>query len=218
VGGSETGGRPDPSDGNTKFERVVGAVVLLCVVILALQFGLWAYRRFVPSTTGPELSRHAFDVGVELPPVELTDLEGTPLELLPTKADPPATVLIILTTTCPYCMANVPIWNAIHDALGDQVNFAGLCLDDHDAARHFVERTRAEFPLLVVDDPRTFVADLGIHGVPQTLALDSNGVVQKIWGGGLTEDHVASILHDLQDLVPGLELAPLLETTPSQQR
>ena len=37
---SETAGKPDPSDGGTKFERVVGAVVLLCVVILMSGAGL----------------------------------------------------------------------------------------------------------------------------------------------------------------------------------
>jgi hypothetical protein len=198
----------DNSDGDGKLERIIGVVVLLCVIVLAIQFGIWTYRRIAPARPAAELSRGAFAVGNDFPSVGLSDLSGDPLELAPVEPGAPATVLVILTTTCPFCRVNIPIWNEVYGALGNQVRFVGLCLDDLEDTRRFMESARPEFPLFVVADPRSFIAELGIHNVPQTLALDSEGVIQQIWGGGLGEDQIAVILQYLETLVPGLQVAP----------
>jgi len=200
----------DPDNGQeqqaagTRFERIIGAVLLLCLVILAIQFSFWGYRRFGPPPSAPELSQSELAVGVQLPTIESVDFEGAPVELRPAEPGTPATVLLILTTTCPFCRINVPIWNTIRRSLGDQVRFVALSLDDRERTQRFAETSRAEFPILVVEDVRSFVADLGLHAVPQTLALDAEGVIWRVWGGGLNEDHVASILLSMEELVPGL--------------
>jgi hypothetical protein len=197
-------GRDNP-DGNGKLERIVGGIVLLCVAVLAIQFGIWTYRRFAPARPAAVLGNGHFDVGSDFPRVGVSDLSGYPLELVPAEPGMPATVLVILTTKCPFCRINIPIWNEVRGALGDQVRFVGLCLDDLEETKRFVDSARPGFPILVVEEPRSFVAELGIQAVPQTLALDSDGVIQQIWGGGLNEDQIAPILQFLETLVPGLQ-------------
>ena len=206
AGNSNSG--EEKQNGSTKFERIIGAVLLLCLAILALQFGLWAYRRFGPPPSTPALGQSEFGLGTQFPVVRSADLSGTPIELRPAEPGTPATILVVLTTTCPFCRANVPIWNAIHRSLVDQVRFIALSLDDRERTQRFAESSRAEFSMLVVEDARSFAADLGLHAVPQTLALDAEGVIRQVWGGGLSEDHVASILRSMEELVPGLQPMP----------
>jgi len=195
----------------SRFERIVGAVLVLCVIILAVQFGLWSYRRFRPPSLPPEPSHSELEVGVRFPVVGSVDLTGDPFDLRPAEAGTPATVLLLLTTTCPFCRVNVPTWNEIHRALGDQVRFVGLSLDDRERTRRFVETSRAEFSLFIVEDSRSLVLDLGLQSVPQTLALDAEGVIQGIWVGGLSEENVTSILQSLEEIVPNLQRRPLEE-------
>jgi hypothetical protein len=193
-------------DGGGRFERIVGAVLTLCLVILAIQFGLWGYRRFGPPPSASSLTQNELAVGTQFPVVGSVDLGGNSVELPPAEPGTPATILVILTTTCPFCRLNVPIWNTIQRSLGSQVRFIALSLDDRERTQGFLEASRAEFSMLVVEDARSFVADLGLHAVPQTLALDADGVIQQIWGGGLSEDQVAGMLQSMVEIVPGLQL------------
>ena len=208
MGASNPDNEQGERNGGGRFERFVGAVLLLCLAILAIQFGLWSYRRFGPPPAAPELSQNDLRVGVQFPVTGSFDLSGSPLELRPAEPGNPATVLVILTTTCPFCRINVPIWNTIHRSLSGQVRFIALSLDDREKTRRFVETSRAEFSILVVEDARSFIAGLGLHSVPQTLALDAGGVIRHVWGGGLSEDRVAGILQTMVELVPGLQPAP----------
>ena len=194
--------------GGGRFERVIGAVLLLCLVILAIQFSIWGYRRFGPPPPAPEPNQAALRVGAQFPAIESVGLDGIPVEVRPVEPGTQATILVILTTTCPFCRVNVPIWNSIHRSLGDQVRFVALSLDDRDRSQRFAETSRAEFPIFVVEDARSFVGDLGLHAVPLTLALDAEGMLYQLWGGGLSEDHIASILESMEELVPGLQIAP----------
>ena len=211
--GDPDSGHERQGDG-ARFERIVGRVVVLCLVILALQFGLWGYRRFGPAPSTPALSQNELRAGIQFPVVGSVDLSGNSRELQPAEPGAPATILLILSTTCPFCRVNVPIWNGIHRSLGDQVRFVALSLDDLEKTQRFAESARAEFPLFVVEDSPALIAVLGLHAVPQTLALDAGGTILQVWGGGLNEDHAANILQSLEDLVPGLQPTPPDESAP----
>lgn len=197
--------------GGTRLERIFSAVLLLCLAILAIQFSIWSYRRFGPPPSAPAQSQNELRAGTHFPAVKSVDLSGLAVELRPAESGAASTVVVILTTTCPFCRVNVPIWNELHSALGGQVRFVALSLDDPERTKRFAETSRAEFPMLVVEDARSFVTGLGLQAVPQTFALDSEGVIRQVWGGGLSEDHVAGILRSIGELVPGLQLTPPAE-------
>ncbi len=207
MGAGDSDEEREERGGGNRFERVITRVLLLCLAILVIQFGLWGFRRFGPAPPSPALSRNELRVGTQFPVTGSVDLSGNSIELRPAEPGNPATIIVVLTTTCPFCRTNVPIWNSIHRSVSGQLRFIALSLDDLDRTQRFIETSRAEFPLLVVEDARSFIADLGMHSVPQTLALDAEGVIQQVWGGGLSEEHVAVISQSMGELVPGLQVA-----------
>lgn len=91
-------------------------------------------------------------------------------------------VVNLWASWCPPCHAEAPALARAARALGDEVAFVGLLVDDRPVpAQAFVDRYGLAFPT-VVDGGAA--ASLGYAGLPTTVVLDGAGrVVERIVGG-----------------------------------
>jgi peroxiredoxin len=185
--------------------RVAPALVLACILGLVIEFGFWTYRRWYPG----EPDQPAFaEEGFRLPSISVQDLAGMPAELRASEPGTQATILVLLTTSCPYCRSSVPNWNAVYRRAGSSTRVVGLSLDNLDSTRRFVEEFGLEFPVFVAVRPLSVRDELEIPGVPQTIAIDAGGAVRGVWGGELRQDHLTDLQRTLRRLAPEPRQAP----------
>jgi len=89
-------------------------------------------------------------------------------------------VLLVLTTTCPYCKATLPIWARLADSLtrlpNHSIQVIAISLDSLEPTRRYVAEHGLTFP--VVTFPTAKLRRLYRAGtVPETIVLDKDGRV-----------------------------------------
>lgn len=115
--------------------------------------------------------------GMWMPAFQAPTLEGQPATIgeLPGEG---RQVLLMYTTTCPYCLTSIPAWKQIKAAADTLTSIRaavyGVSLDSVDATRQYIARHR--LPYQTVRFPDEKVAGMYRAGtVPITLVLDERG-------------------------------------------
>jgi peroxiredoxin len=115
--------------------------------------------------------------GMWMPAFQAPTLEGQPATIgeLPGQG---RQVLLMYTTTCPYCLTSIPAWKQIKAAADTMTSMRaavyGVSLDSVDATRQYIARHR--LPYQTVRFPDEKVAGMYRAGtVPITLVLDERG-------------------------------------------
>lgn len=135
--------------------------------------------------------------------VRLADLRDTPV------------VLNAWATWCPFCVDEIPLFDAAHDDLGDAVAFALVNLDEpFDLAREFL-RDDVDSDLLALYDPtdehrashpdvefantrELLTRTYRVRGMPTTFFVDAQGVVQRVKVGPiLSRAELESLLAEI---------------------
>lgn len=155
------------------------------------------------------LERRAFEPypGLQVPTVTATTLDGTALTL-GEREDGARQLLLVFTTTCPYCKASLPSWRQIAAAADTLTQprplVAGIVLDSGDAAAygraHSLQFPIARFP------SRKVQSMYRVRSVPAVVLLDGAG--QVIYARtGVLESRVAvdSVLAALRWTQPGVD-------------
>lgn len=122
-------------------------------------------------------------------PGTTADLVGTP------------TIVNFWASNCPPCLAEMPAFEEVHQALLGSVEFVGIDVaDDADAARELAEQTGVTYRL--ADDPDSAVfQSFGGFVLPTTVLLNEQGEVAYVWVGALTGEELR-ILVDTH-ILPG---------------
>lgn len=101
-----------------------------------------------------------------------------------------ATIVLALSTTCPYCAASTPFYRQLAEkgaALGTPII---VTMDEPEsAARQYLQRFNVPLDVVV----RADLASLRIPRVPMLLVVNSSGVVSKTWQGVLTPEQEAEV-------------------------
>jgi peroxiredoxin len=101
-------------------------------------------------------------------------------------------VLLLLTTTCPFCRATLPVWAQLADSIRQvrpDVEVIAVSLDSLDATRRYAEEQGLAMPVVTVPT-RKLVRLLRAGRVPQTVVVDHEGRVLYGWTGLLSADAV----------------------------
>ena len=120
--------------------------------------------------------------GTALPPLEGLDNNGD-RRTFSYGQDSRKTVLFVLSPRCRACEENMPNWKAIIKGL-DRRSFrlAGVSLQSEGfkeyASRHGINQV----PILTKIDPKYRVA-YNLALTPQTILIDADGKVEKVWTG-----------------------------------
>lgn len=111
------------------------------------------------------------------------------------------TVLNFWASNCAACIAEMPDFEAAHQALGDSVSFVGMNVADiREEAIKLAAVTGVSYPL--ADDTGSEVfRSFGAFVMPTTVLLNPQGQVAFVWSGALTGDELRILVdrHILPD-------------------
>ena len=89
-------------------------------------------------------------------------------------------VLFVLTTTCAYCKATLPVWAKLADSLvqlnDGRIRVIAISLDSLAQSRRYVADHRIRYPMVMFPNERLRRV-YRARSVPQTVVVDAEGVV-----------------------------------------
>lgn len=180
----------------------VGNLLVVAVVTLLVIAGVYAVNQG-SATDGIELEGEQTqgeyseietrgdapppEVGQPAPEFSVLDIDGNPVVL--DRLDGP-TWLIFNATWCSACRAETPDIQAVQDARGDEFNLVSVWVNEpRDVVQGYVDRMGLDY-VHVVDSTADIASTYRTMGVPAHYFIDSDGVLQEIYVGGLSESQM----------------------------
>jgi len=116
----------------------------------------------------------------------LEDFEGTPV------------VLNFWASWCPACVAEMPDFETVNQAFGDDVTFIGLDTQDNsrDAANALIDSTGVSYQL-GLDPDGSIYRQFGGIGMPTTVFINAAGEVVDVQSGAIFADDLRAKINDL---------------------
>lgn len=165
----------------------------------ALLFGL------VLASTRVELDSSRLGVGDPMPDFTLTDLRGELVSF--SSLEGRAVVLNFWATWCPPCRREMPLLDDVQEEYGPKgLTIVGIDLEESpETVRRYVESVGVSYSIWL-DDPTRAGADrtrdlytsIGGVGLPTTLFIDKDGVIQSSQVGelsrGVLQSRIATLL------------------------
>jgi len=145
------------------------------------------YRKLRELSTLP----HA---GTVVPTFRTATLEGRQVVVGELADSAARQVLFVFNTTCPFCLATIPVWKRLADSLGrlGGVQVVAISLDTGDTTRHYVAKHALQYR--VVTFPQRKLERLyRAVAVPQTVVLDWRGTVLYAKTGALDSGSLDSV-------------------------
>lgn len=119
--------------------------------------------------------------GQQVPPLAAKNLSGQRQVL--NYADHAKTVLLVFLTQCEACERSLPYWREIAAACArNQYQIFGISLDNAAKTKAFLTSQGLSLETLVDVDAATSEA-YKLTLTPQTIVIDNNGKVERIWPG-----------------------------------
>jgi peroxiredoxin len=155
-------------------------------------------RRQVNSAGRIDASANALNAGEFVKPITGTDLNGQPYQLQYAN-DGRKQLLMFFSPSCPYCVAQGPIWrdvlNRIDSSRFKVVGIVGDREDKLEVTNHAnvlgYFKTRVVLPIVTVSNEA--LANYKLTATPTTLLIDSNGRVEHAWVGKWDETKTAEV-------------------------
>jgi peroxiredoxin len=114
------------------------------------------------------------------------------------------TLLFVISTTCPFCQKSLPgIQRLFDENRNGPCRVLGVSIHEPELTARFAAVRNLGFQLVSAAGEK-FSRDYRITGVPTTVLVSGNGVVEKVWEGELTERLTTEIESSLaQPPLPG---------------
>ena len=135
------------------------------------------------------------EVGQPAPTFSALDIDGNSVAL--ERLEGP-TWLVFNATWCSACRAETPDIQAVQEARGDEFNLVSVWVNEsRDVVQDYVERMELDY-VHVVDTTSDIASTYRTMGVPSHYFIDSDGVLQEIYVGGLSESQMIEKVDALQ--------------------
>lgn len=165
---------------------VIGTVIVV--------FGFVAFFLLGSSTDGNR-AENGRSAGPAAPQLRLVDFEGKPFTFDEYRGTP--MVVNFWASWCPFCIAEMPGFEKVHQALKDQIQFVGIDQrDDFDAAKRLAAETGVTYRLVKDPDGRAYDA-LANGAMPTTAFIDADGKIVEVVGGQLSEEELRERISEL---------------------
>jgi peroxiredoxin len=174
------------------------ALSACCVVLLAANIALIHQNSQLKAQLSlpPPVMEAA--AGAQVPDLRGVDLEGKPVEVLYGK-DSRKVLVMVFSPTCPFCDQNWPKWQQVISSLNRSAVRPVLVDVTSTTTTSFVSQHQlSSLPVILKADPRATM-DYHMHLTPQTILVDPNGKVEKVWTGVLNDAYLADLKRHLAD-------------------
>ena len=171
---------------------------LAMIVAVLLLGGGWIIINSDKAEEGAETTLEAAPIkGHPAPEITLETTDGQTLSLSDFKGKP---VLInFWATWCPPCRAEMPDFQAVHRELGDDVIIFSVNAASQDSGdiNAFIEELGITFPVLL-DKTGLAGVTYNVLGLPTTIFVDRNGIINETLTGGLNKAYLEAKLSELK--------------------
>lgn len=131
--------------------------------------------------------------GGTLEELRLPELEGDGAVEYATYADRPL-VINFFASWCPNCIAEMPDFERVHRALGDEVAFLGVSQSDARSASIDLARETGITYDTAIDERGEFFRAVGGIGMPTTIFVRPGGEIADVWVGQLSADALRGLV------------------------
>lgn len=146
-------------------------------------------KESLAANTNTSRSKAGLKAGDILPDLALTSVAGDSQTLYAITGNGVA-VLGLMTTTCPYCEANLPRWAELSTSLREEgIPFASISINDADEVRAYGQQHGIDWPLWATT-PGQLQRSLS---VPTTVVLGPGGTVITSTTGVLSLGEIAQL-------------------------
>lgn len=184
--------------------------LLILSTTLALIAAVAVYVLLAPSSGGDDTTQD--QIQLEKDPtagVAYTTFTGDEVAIGAHRGTP--LVVNFFSKDCIPCITEMPALEQVHQALGDQVKFLGLAVEDRGAdAQAFVKSTGVTYDTARDPDGQVIHALGGQALLPTTVLIDADGAVVRQHRGVVTAEELTKLLHD--DL--GIDVSAPTTTAP----
>ncbi len=164
------------------------------VVVMALYF--LVTERVIPALRGEPVR---IVEGEKLPGgLDFELLEGSESSGTVTVPGAKPSLLLVYSSTCPACYANLKNWHEVIEAVGDDATVIAVGIEaDRVAARRYARKHLPSAVPTVPEDPHRFGGILGVGIVPFTAVVDAGGTLRFVQEGSLDPRSVESLIRAL---------------------
>ncbi len=173
-----------------------GALILLLtveVIVLAYQ-----NRELKAALENRQHSMEPLKRGEKVEPPLVQSLDGGSFQL--TFQDPAKKYLFfVFSTSCPHCEKNLVAWNSIAAKLKSTGCFiVGMSINSVKETQEYAAVKGAHFYMVSVQKDTSFSRRYHILGVPETILVGGDGVVEGAWVGELSAEQSDQIAREMQ--------------------
>lgn len=98
---------------------------------------------------------------------------------------------------CPPCRAELPDFEAVHQARGDEVTFYGISRDNStDEWQNLVGEFGISYETVFEGNVEGSFAAVGALGMPTTVFVNADGDIAQVWSGILDEDTLNQLIDE----------------------
>ncbi|MFH0931276.1 MAG: TlpA disulfide reductase family protein, partial [Candidatus Zixiibacteriota bacterium] len=168
-------------------------ILIVLIVVMGVEILLLVQenQKLRKALYRPRGSFKVLGPGEKVPSLVGINLEGKELKIEYPSSE--RTVLFWFSPVCPSCEENLEFWKEIYRKhSSENLRFIGVTSFGKDNTEDFVKKFQLEFPVLIVSDI-SLLDQYKVEVIPQTVLIDTNGVVQKVWPGPLSENYKKEI-------------------------
>jgi peroxiredoxin len=173
---------------------LAGAVLTMLMFLAAACGGSDDVMRLGSGTPEPDPSSAAVTVG-ELVDRPFTTFDGRTANFADYRGRP--LVINFFARSCTACVAEMPDFQAVFEALDDTVAFVGISNDPRRSdAETLVEQTGVTYDL-GWDPQASLVAAFGGYAMPTTVLVDADGIIRTVRSSALSRTSLRSMIDEL---------------------
>lgn len=175
-----------------------GAILLtvLILTLLVLNVILVTQNRNLRAAGSVGTRSIALKEGTIVPALSGLGLDGNKITLN-YQNDPRKAVILILSPHCGYCTENMPNWQAIAQSLDRKLyRIMAVSITNDGVKEYIAQHSLSDVPVIADVEPKSRVS-YEMNVTPQTILIDSQGKVEKVWTGVLQQHERAEVEQSL---------------------
>lgn len=167
------------------------ALCLLVLNVILLKQNQEMKAQLTKHTSSPELT-----TGTQLPSLRGRGVDGKEMQVSFGK-DPRKSVLLVFAPECQFCERNMSVWKQILDNINkSSFRVTAVSLSSQNLTNYIAAHQLNAIPVLTdvnLQDRESYK----LASVPQTIFIDANGRVEKVWTGLLQGEVLNEVQKDL---------------------